>query len=158
MKNKTILVVDDAVVNLDILGTLLVDYDVIGACSGEDVFSLIKEEEKIDIILLDIIMPDIDGYEVCKKLKANNRTKDIPVIFITAKTDEESVEKAYEVGGVDYITKPFRAREVLARVKSHLTLHEKEDSLKQRVKDEVEKNLAQEKNLFNNQKLRLWVR
>ena len=119
MKNKTILIVDDTVENLDILAELLEQYDVIDAISGEDAL-MILEDTKVDLILLDIMMPKMDGFEVCNKLKSNKTTKDIPVIFITAKTDEKSIEKAYEVGGTDYVTKPFKPRELLSRVKKEL--------------------------------------
>ena len=109
---KTILIVDDTDTNIHVLMELLGDkYDILASLNGYDALEIINEEH-IDLILLDIMMPLIDGYEVCKKLKENPKTKDIPIIFITAKTDEDSIEKAYEVGGVDYITKPFKAREV----------------------------------------------
>ncbi len=120
---KTILVVDDAVSNIDMLLAILKDYDVIPVTSGEEAISLL-DEEIVDMILLDIMMPVMDGFEVCLNLKANDATKEIPVIFITARDDVESIEKAYDVGGVDYVTKPFRARELLARVKTHLHLRE----------------------------------
>lgn len=99
MDTKTILIVDDTVQNLDILVNLLEQYDVIDATSGKEALQ-IAEEEHIDLILLDIMMPEMDGYEVCTKFKANPLTKDIPTIFVTAKTDEESIEKAFDVGGV----------------------------------------------------------
>jgi len=129
MKSKTILVVDDTIANLDILVGLLSEYDVIDTASGREVLDIVKEE-KVDLILLDIMMPDIDGYEVCRKLKSNANTKDIPVIFITAKTDEESIEKAYSIGGSDYVTKPFRPKELLARVKRELQLKSYQEELK----------------------------
>jgi len=129
MKNKTILVVDDTIANLDILVGLLSDYDVIDTTSGKEALSIV-EEEKIDLILLDIMMPEMDGYEVCKKLKSNINTKDIPVVFITAKTDEESIERAYSIGGSDYVTKPFLPRELLARVKRELQLKSYQEELK----------------------------
>jgi diguanylate cyclase (GGDEF)-like protein len=129
MKSKTILVVDDTIANLDILVGLLSEYDVIDTASGREALDIVKEE-KVDLILLDIMMPDIDGYEVCQKLKSNANTKDIPVIFITAKTDEESIEKAYSIGGSDYVTKPFRPKELLARVKRELQLKSYQEELK----------------------------
>jgi putative two-component system response regulator len=95
-------------------------------------------EESVDLILLDIMMPDMDGYEVCKALKDNPKTADIPVIFITAKTDEDSIERAYEVGGVDYITKPFRSREVLSRISNHLALREQKTWLENAVKEKTQ--------------------
>jgi len=123
-EKKTILIVDDTETNIDILLDLLDDkYDVLVALSGESALEIV-EKEKIDLILLDIMMPIMDGYAVCSLLKENDNSKDIPVIFITAKTDEDSIEKAYEVGGFDYVTKPFKPRELLARIKTQLKLKE----------------------------------
>ncbi len=121
MLNKTILIVDDTIVNLDILVELLSDYDVIDTTNGKDALGILKEES-VDLILLDIMMPEMDGFEVCKRLKENKKTKNIPVIFITAMTDEESIEKAYDIGGVDYVTKPFKPKELLARVRTQFHL------------------------------------
>ncbi len=129
MKNKTILVVDDTIANLDILVGLLSEYDVIDTASGREALDIV-EEEKVDLILLDIMMPNIDGYEVCQKLKSNANTKDIPVVFITAKTDEESIERAYSAGGSDYVTKPFRPKELLARINRELQLKSYQEELK----------------------------
>jgi diguanylate cyclase (GGDEF)-like protein len=120
-ENKTILIVDDTKTNLDILLGLLEGYDILVATNGYTALKIAQEEE-IDLMLLDIMMPDIDGYEVCAKLKENESTKSIPIIFITAKIDEESIEKAYDVGGVDYITKPFKPKELLARVQIQLQM------------------------------------
>ncbi len=129
MKEKTILVVDDTIANLDILVDLLADYDVIDAASGEDALE-IASDEHVDLILLDIMMPGMDGYEVCSRLKSNDRTKDIPVIFITAITGEESIEKAYDIGGADYVTKPFKPKELLSRVKKELRIQDLVSKLK----------------------------
>lgn len=118
---KTILIVDDEVINLDILGEILSEYDVIDTTNSNDIFKII-EKEKIDLILLDIIMPNTNGFEVCKELKNNPKTKHIPIIFITANSDENSIEEAYNVGGNDYIIKPFKQKEVLARVRTQLKL------------------------------------
>ena len=121
-KKKTILIVDDTEINIDILLDLLGDdYDVSVALDGENALE-IANEEPLDLILLDIMMPKMDGYEVCRLLKTNDNTKDIPVIFITAKTDEDSIETAYEVGCADYVTKPFKPRELIARVKTQLNM------------------------------------
>jgi len=91
-------------------------------------------------------MPDMDGYEVCERLKENNKTKDIPVIFITAKTDESSIERAYDIGGIDYITKPFKPRELLVRVKRELDLQELQliaiEQKKMGALEELIKNIA----------------
>ena len=113
----TILIVDDTETNIDILLGLLSDYDVAVATDGQSAIDIVSEDD-IDLILLDIMMPDMDGYDVCKTLKATN--KNIPIIFITAKSDEDSIERAYDVGGNDYITKPFKPRELIARIKTQL--------------------------------------
>ena len=123
MINNTILIIDDTVTNLDILSELLDDYDVIEATNGMDALDIVANE-KIDLILLDIMMADMDGYEVCEKLQSNPDTKDIPIIFITAKTDENSIKKAYDIGGSDYVTKPFLPKELLAKVKKELQIKE----------------------------------
>jgi len=124
MYNKNLLVVDDTEINIDILLELLSDnYEITVALDGVSALEIV-EEEHIDLILLDIMMPDMDGYEVCKKLKSDPKTKDIPVVFITAKIDEDSIEKAYDVGGIDYVTKPFKPKELLARIKTQLTMQE----------------------------------
>ena len=118
----TILIVDDTETNIDILLELLGDeYDVLVALSGQSALEIV-EDDKVDLILLDIMMPEMDGYEVCSILKSKSNTKDIPIVFITAKTDEDSIEKAYDVGGIDYVTKPFKPRELLARVKTQVEL------------------------------------
>jgi diguanylate cyclase (GGDEF)-like protein len=129
MNNKTILIVDDTISNLDILSELLENYDVIDATNGKDALEIVDEED-VDLILLDIMMPTMDGYEVCQKLKKSPRTADIPIIFITAKTDEDSIEKAYDIGGSDYITKPFKVKELQARVKRELQIKDLQNELK----------------------------
>ncbi len=123
-RKKTILIIDDVEANVHILMELLgEEYDLLGALEGEEALAIL-EEESVDLILLDILMPGMDGMEVCRRLKADEKTRDIPVIFITVKADEDSIVDAYDLGGVDYITKPFLAREVLARVKKELKFQE----------------------------------
>lgn len=117
-----VLVVDDNPANIDILLELLSDYDVRAALDGSSALEAVKEELP-DLILLDITMPGMDGFEVCRRLKSVSRTKDIPVIFLSASNDDASILKGFEIGGVDYITKPYRAKEVLARVRTHLQLY-----------------------------------
>jgi len=129
MKRKTILVVDDEVVNLDILSELLDRFDVIDVTSGEEALEVLGKE-KIDLILLDILMPGMDGYEVCRTVKADKSLRHIPVIFITSKNDDLSIEHAYEIGASDYITKPFRHRELLARVGNTLRIQELQEELR----------------------------
>ncbi len=130
-KKKTILIVDDTKINIDILIELLDDtYDVIVSLSAKRALEIV-DETHIDIILLDILMPDVSGYDVCRILKTKDNTKNIPVIFITANTDEESIDLAYQVGGIDYITKPFKALELLARVKTQLNMQNLLEELEQ---------------------------
>jgi two-component system sensor histidine kinase/response regulator len=147
MINKSILAVDDTVSNLDILIDYLDGYDIVDTTDATEVMEIL-EDNKIDLILLDIVMPKINGFEVCKQIKSNPKTENIPIIFITSNSDEESVEKAYELGAVDYVTKPFRKRELLARVKTHLSLHEKNQDLEKRVEDEILKRTQQQKLLI----------
>ncbi len=136
----TILIVDDTDTNIDVLSSLLDEkYEIMAALDGE--FALeIANDDTPDLILLDIMMPDMDGYEVCARLKENPKTKDVPVIFITAKEDEESIERAYDVGGVDYVIKPFRSKELLARVETHLKTQKLIEDLK-RCRDALEISL-----------------
>lgn len=117
-----ILVVDDTESNIDvILDSLQDNYDLTVATNGYDALEIIAEEIP-DLILLDVMMPGINGYEVCQKLKLDDTTKDIPIIFLTAVKDITDKTKAFELGAVDYITKPFDVMELKARVKTHLEL------------------------------------
>ncbi len=135
INNPTILLVDDTETNIDILVELLSDkYDILVTLDGQGALDILNEDT-VDLILLDIMMPVMNGYEVCRKLKANEKTKNIPVIFITAKTDEDSIEKAYDEGGIDYVTKPFRPRELLARVKTVIKLQQLISNLEQTQKE-----------------------
>lgn len=121
---KTLLIVDDTKINIDILIELLGGvYDILVSLNSARALELI-DEHHIDLILLDILMPGINGYDLCRILKSKEDTSSIPVIFITANTDEESIDTAFEVGGIDYITKPFKALELLARIKTHLKTKE----------------------------------
>ena len=119
---QTILIVDDTETNIDILLELLSEYDIAVATDGQSALEIV-DDEKPNLILLDIMMPEMDGYEVCQRLKEREETKDIPVVFITAKTDEDSIEKAYSIGAMDYVTKPFKPRELLAKVETQLKVN-----------------------------------
>lgn len=119
--NETILAVDDKKENLDIILDILSEFDVIPVTSGKKALDILNKEE-ISIILLDIVMPEMDGFEVCKIIKSQTNTKDIPIIFTTAKTDEESIANAYKVGANDYVSKPLKRSEVIERVKTQLKL------------------------------------
>ncbi len=125
----SILVVDDTETNIDILVDLLSDdYDVSVAMDGESALQAV-EDNAPDLILLDIMMPGMDGYEVCKRLKADEKTRDIPVIFVTAMNDIEDEARGFEVGAVDFIIKPVSPPIVKSRVKSQLSLKDKTEKL-----------------------------
>ena len=123
-----ILVVDDQANNLNVISSVLgKDYAISIANNG---FNALKILDRVSpaLILLDIMMPEMDGYEVCKRIKGNEKTKEIPIIFLTAKTDIEDIVKGFDHGAVDYITKPFNVKEVRVRVKNHLEMyHAKKD-------------------------------
>ncbi len=120
---ETILLVDDSPANLRLLSQILAErgYRVRAATSGPRALASVEMEEP-DLVLLDIRMPEMDGYEVCHLLKADPATEDIPVLFISALGDIEDKVQAFSAGGVDYITKPFQVEEVVARVQTHLSL------------------------------------
>jgi len=120
-----ILCVDDTPTNLQLVKNILdkKGYKVTLVESGAEALAYLKKNPRIDLILLDIMMPSMDGYEVCRILKKSSaKIRKIPVIFLTAVTDIEGVSKGFDVGGVDYITKPFRPKELIARIQTHLKL------------------------------------
>jgi phosphoserine phosphatase RsbU/P len=120
---KLILIVDETPTNVAVVSGLLKDsYRTKVATTGEKALAIVTGPEKPDLILLDVMMPGMDGFEVCRRLKANPDTREIPIIFVTAKTDDVDEVEGFEVGAVDYIHKPFSAPIVLARVKTHLAL------------------------------------
>jgi len=129
-KKATILVVDDTPDNLILMNNLLKgDYKVKIANDGEKALKIAASESPPDLILLDIMMPGMDGYEVCQHLKRDPRTTNIPVIFLTAKAEVEDEKKGLELGAVDYITKPISPPIVMARVKNHIALKAAADFL-----------------------------
>lgn len=130
MSDKSILIVDDTPQNLSILGELLQPiYRVRAVKSGERALSIARSELPPDLILLDVMMPDMDGYEVIRQLKRDESTREIPVIFITALTESAEEQHGLALGAVDYITKPFNPDIVLARVKTQLELKNARDIL-----------------------------
>ena len=122
---KLILIVDDTPLNIGVISGALKDsYKTKVATNGEKAIALASAEEKPDLILLDIMMPGMDGYEVCSRLKADPATSEIPVIFLTGQTSAEDETRGFEVGAVDYVHKPFSPAVVKARVRSHILLRE----------------------------------
>ena len=129
--NYNILIVDDISDNIRVAMNILKEdgYDFAFAKNGKDALSFL-DEQNCDLILLDIMMPGMNGYEVCEKIKKNPRLSSIPVIFLTAKTDVDALSKGFGVGAIDFITKPFHPDELLARVKTHLELFRAKELLK----------------------------
>ncbi len=122
---KLILIVDDTPLNIGVISGALKDsYKTKVATNGEKALALASAEEKPDLILLDIMMPGMDGYEVCSRLKADPATSEIPIIFLTGQTSAEDETRGFEVGAVDYVHKPFSPAVVKARVRSHILLRE----------------------------------
>ena len=116
-----VLIVDDTETNVDMLVEALGDdYEVMVAMDGEDALEMAAEEPQ-DLILLDVMMPGMDGFEVCEKLKLSPETASIPVIFMTGKTDKEDRDRGMALGAIDYIFKPFDIVDVQTRIKAHLT-------------------------------------
>ncbi len=133
LTKQKILIVDDTPVNINLLGESLQDnYDLLVATNGHDAIRLAQESPTPDLILLDIMMPGLDGYEVCRRLKKSVITKKIPVIFVTAMGENENEAKGFEVGGVDYITKPISPIIVRARVQTHLALYDQNRELEKK--------------------------
>jgi putative two-component system response regulator len=123
MDKSTILIIDDTPANLKTLSSMLKEeYRIIIAKSGEEGLRLIREGLGPNLILLDIVMPGMDGYEVCKELKSDPETREIPVLFITAKDTHEDKQKGLSLGAAAYITKPFDAVTVRQIVKTHIWL------------------------------------
>lgn len=133
-EKRTVLVVDDIPENIELLSAVLrEDYKVKAALNGELALKIARSDNKPDIILLDVMMPKIDGYEVCRQLKLDVSTASIPVIFVTAKSEIIDEQKGFDFGAVDYITKPISPPIVSARVKSHLSLYDQSRHLERLV-------------------------
>lgn len=130
-RKPRLLVVDDEPANVQVLyQALAAEHQVLVATHGEQALRLAHDKQP-ELILLDVVMPDMDGHEVCRRLKADPATRDIPVIFVTAHSDESEETRALDAGAVDFIAKPVNPRIVLARVRTHLTLKQQADVLRQ---------------------------
>lgn len=121
MRQQNVLIVDDTPKNIQLVASILkpLGYGLFFATNGKEAIKATQKNE-IDLILLDVMMPEMDGFETASNIKAMPEYKEIPIIFLTAKADEDSIAEGFDVGGVDYITKPFHNRELVARVKTHL--------------------------------------
>lgn len=133
-----VLLIDDIPQNIQVLGSFLseLNYHLSFATSASEALRL-TTVNSYDLILLDIMMPDMDGFELCEKIKQCENLSDVPIIFISARTDHESILKGFTIGGVDYITKPFNSHELLARVKTHIELR-KQKLLLSRINSDLE--------------------
>lgn len=122
-EKQTVLVVDDAPANIQVVNSILKDtYKVRIATNGAKALELVRTSPRPDLILLDVMMPDIDGFEACRRLKANPKLVDVPVIFITSKNEDEYEETGFSVGASDFIHKPINAPILMARVKTHIKI------------------------------------
>lgn len=132
-KDIKILIVDDVPKNIQLLGTALSkrNYQIAYADSGKKALQLVEIND-FDLVLLDIMMPEMNGYEVCRRLKMNSKTSHIPIIFLTAKAESESITRGFEVGGQDYITKPFQNKELIARVRTHVNLKRRNQEVEEK--------------------------
>jgi two-component system sensor histidine kinase/response regulator len=139
---QCILIVDDVPKNIQLLGSILKEenYELEFATSGKEALEWLNTKP-FDLVLLDIMMPEMDGFEVCKRIKENPDTKEVSVIFLTAKADFQSIIQGFETGAVDYITKPYNRKELLMRVKTHITL--------QMQRKQLELSTAFEKKIFS---------
>jgi DNA-binding response OmpR family regulator len=124
-RQSLVLLVDDVPDNLRVVGNLLKedDLEIAIAMSGQEALDFVRDDPP-DLILLDVMLPDMDGFEVCRRLKSNLLAASVPVIFLSARMETDDIVRGFEVGGVDYVTKPFRPAELRARVRTHLQLRQ----------------------------------
>lgn len=149
MKRKTILIVDDEPTNRLLLQSILeMQYHLLQATNGEEALQVVQDERP-DLILLDVKMPVMDGFECCKRLKADHRTKEIPVIFITARDTSDDELQGLEIGAVDYVSKPFNWQILNARIKTHLKIQSQNASMKRIIEQELVKITEQDVMLKN---------
>ncbi len=160
-----ILIIDDNVDNIQVAINILREdgYEFSFATTGQEGLDILQNKQcnPVDLVLLDIMMPGQDGYSVCQTIKKTPLTTDIPVIFLTARTDIDSIKKGFDAGGVDYITKPYRAEELLSRVRTHIELYrakkllqENNITLRSKLKFEHQRLLTE---LEENQKEMIWM-
>ncbi|MCF8365413.1 MAG: hybrid sensor histidine kinase/response regulator [Bacteroidales bacterium] len=144
--NPKILLVDDNPINIRVAAKILRsnNYNISFSQSGPEAIQKAGQID-FDLVLLDIMMPDMDGYEVCKRLKENPETMKVPIIFLTAKTESENVVRAFELGGADYVTKPFNGKELLSRVETHIRLKRSREALEDTNLKLIESNETKDK-------------
>jgi len=157
----TVLIVDDSPENIDVLNEALKDYKRKVTTSGESAVAIANSNNPPDIILLDVVMPEMNGFDVCKILKENEKTRNIPVIFMTSLSDEADKLKGFQAGAVDYIIKPIYPKEAVARVETHLSLHilrkeleENNKRLEEKVKERTKELLIEKEKAEESSKLK----
>lgn len=130
--NKNILIVDDNQINLQVVSSFLKEqnYNIAIAFNGIDALQILQDTE-IDLVILDVVMPQMDGYETAKRMKSDNKLKDIPIIFLSAKTESKDIVEGFNSGGIDFVSKPFNGEELKMRVKTHLELVEAKQTIVQ---------------------------
>jgi CheY-like chemotaxis protein/two-component sensor histidine kinase len=132
-KRPCLLLVDDMPANIQVLvGLLQADYELKVATRGAQALKICEQTPQLDLVLLDVMMPEMDGYQVCQALRANPATRNLPVIFLTAKTEVDDVVRGFAIGGNDYVTKPFRPEELLARVRTQLLVRSQQREIEQK--------------------------
>ncbi len=145
-----ILIVDDEPINIQLLGSVLKEfnYEIQFATSGEEALEWVNSDP-FDLILLDLMMPAMDGYEVCERIKKNKATNAIPILFLSASVSPEKINKGFETGAADFINKPFNRVELLAKVKTHLELKRSQEQLAAQKKelDEARKEIERLKGI-----------
>lgn len=149
-RKAKILIVDDAQINRIILCELLRNqYQILEAEDGKKALEMIKEDKSIDLVLLDIVMPNMDGYQVLEKMKEQRYLEYLPVIIISSEGDSTSMEKAYELGATDYIRRPFESYIINRRIKNTLMLYEKQKKLVHLVEQQIQKRVNNNTTLIN---------
>ncbi|GAB4314331.1 MAG: hybrid sensor histidine kinase/response regulator [Bacteroidales bacterium] len=142
----SILIVDDNKDNILVLGLALKekDYNLTVAFNGPDALEIL-ESTPVDLVLLDVMMPGMDGFEVCRRIKANEKLREVPVIFITALNDTENIVRGFEAGGIDYLTKPFKKRELFARVETQLKIRRQQRQLEEQARELKQTMMSRDK-------------
>ena len=145
---RSLLIVDDNSANLKLVAAVLNPYYQLSITDNGETAIKIAELKIPDLILLDVMMPGMSGFDVCKYLKQNEKTREIPIIFLTAKNEESDIVMAFDIGGADYVLKPFKTREILSRVKTQIDLKDAKDRLKQQ-NEEIKEIVANRDELFS---------
>lgn len=155
---QTILIVDDNPENIFFLGEILKNiYNVKAATNGKEALKIIWQENSPDLVLMDVVMPEMSGFEVCRLLKQRSSSQSIPVVFVTSLDEHLDEAKGFEVGGVDYIAKPFQPSTVLARVKTHLSLYDQNRILEDKVVERTQSLFQSTKELSDTQDVTIFA-